>query len=584
MQSGFLRSPGKPLIVAICWITGVAIGDVRHVTTSDPSLRSESGLFWVYFKDKGPEDPATRAAALEQCRASLDARTLARREARRTAPGLVDERDLPVCAHYVRQVQLKGAKLRVTSRWLDAISIEANPGQIREIGLLPFVDHVAPVRRGTTNRPAPTRSETGGPGDSDGGFRSLDYGWATDQNAQINLIALHDAGFTGAGVRIGILDTGFELTHSAFRDADHPLKVVAAHDFINDDGIVGFESGDPYGQFFHGTWILGTIGAYKPGELVGGAFDAEFILCKTEDLSSETPVEEDYYVAGLEFAESNGADVCTSSLGYIDWYTQADLDGRTAVTTIGVNIATENGVVCVTAAGNSGHDDDPRTSHLIAPADALRVLTCGAVYDEGNVPGFSSDGPTADGRVKPELLARGVDTISVSVSDENGYDWVSGTSLSTPLLASVAACLVQAHPDWTVDQLRGRLMYSATDYVTQRAPDPSFVRGYGIADAYAAHTFVDCNGDSQDDLAEIQNGGGPDVNGNFVPDACEHLGDLNCSGAVDFDDIDAFVLAVTGRDGYLAAFPECEFLRADTTGDFDVNFDDIDGFVSLLLP
>jgi subtilisin family serine protease len=205
------------------------------------------------------------------------------------------------------------------------------------------------------------------------------------------------------------------------------------------------------------------------------------------------------------------------------------------------------------------------------------------VYDEGNIAGFSSDGPTADGRLKPEVLARGVDTVSVSVSDPNAYDWVSGTSLSTPLVASVAACLVQARPEWTVDALRGRLFYSASDFVQNRQADPSFIRGYGILDAYAALTFVDCDGDGVDDLSDIESGTYSDVNGNSVPDGCEHVGDVNCDDGVDFDDIDGFVLAITNRDEYEQAFPGCDFNRADIDGDFDVNFNDIDPFVELLI-
>jgi subtilisin family serine protease len=204
---------------------------------------------------------------------------------------------------------------------------------------------------------------------------------------------------------------------------------------------------------------------------------------------TETPIEEDYYVAGLEFIEARGADVATSSLGYIDWYTQANLNGRTAVTTVAVNVATSNGVVCCTAAGNAGHDANPTTSTLGAPADAFNVLTCGAVDINGAIVGFSSSGPTADGRLKPELLACGLNTISVNSTNATGLNGVSGTSLSTPLVAAAAACILQARPDYDVRDVREALFATASRSDSAGLhPDPLFVEGHGILRAYAAAT------------------------------------------------------------------------------------------------
>jgi subtilisin family serine protease len=156
------------------------------------------------------------------------------------------------------------------------------------------------------------------------------------------------------------------------------------------------------------------------------------------------------------------------------------------VTTIAVNVATANGLHCCNAAGNAGHDADPATSHLGAPADALSVITCGAVSATGVIASFSSDGPTADGRIKPEVLARGLDTRTVSATSDSDYVGSSGTSFSTPLVASAVACLVQAHPEWTVEQMRWYLTRTAEDYVANGTHDPLYVRGYGIIDATAA--------------------------------------------------------------------------------------------------
>ncbi|MEI6476036.1 MAG: S8 family serine peptidase [Planctomycetota bacterium] len=286
---------------------------------------------------------------------------------------------------------------------------------------------------------------------------------------------------------IGILDTGFNRVHDAFNNPAHPLRVIAEWDFINNDGNTGIQPGDNSEQHKHGTWILGTMAAYLPGTMVGGAYDAQFVLCKTEDVPTETPIEEDYYVAGLEFIEAHGADVATSSLGYIDWYTQADLNGHTAVTTVAVNVATSNGVVCCTAAGNSGHDADPSTSTIIAPADAYNVLTCGAVDINGAIVSFSSSGPTADGRLKPEILACGLNTVSVNSTNTTGLSGLSGTSLSTPLVAAAVACILQARPDYGVAQIREALFATASrSDAAGLHPDPNFVEGHGIVRAYEA--------------------------------------------------------------------------------------------------
>ncbi|MFH1107611.1 MAG: S8 family serine peptidase [Planctomycetota bacterium] len=473
---------------------------------------------WVFFEDtKGFATDVQRNVALRDLRSTYHPRSAQRRRLRRTDPGLFDVRDLPVPTRYVEAVRALGVRVGVVSRWVNAASIWGTQRQLTEIARLPFVKELQPVRRG--RKPDPVNiHDTGGVAAATESW----YGESYDQLHQINLDALHDAGFTGAGVIVGILDTGFQRTHYAFNQPGHVLTVVAEHDFVDGDDNTAIEPGDPPGQHNHGTLILGALGAYLPNTLVGGAYNASFVLCKTEDNTSETPVEEDNYVAGLEFIEANGGDMATASLGYIDWYTQADLDGLTAVTTIAVNAATANGVHCCNAAGNGNHDADPLTSHLIAPADALKVLTCGAVDSADLIASFSSDGPSADGRVKPEVLARGVDTRTVSPSSVPTDVTVgaNGTSLSTPLVASAVACLIEAHPDWTVDQMRRYLLYTAKDYVANHTYDPTYVRGYGIIDALAA-SAGDCNANLVPDATDIANATSEDCNTNGIPDECD---------------------------------------------------------------
>lgn len=417
---------------------------------------------------------APRPPLREAFPATVSDRALVRRALRGRIAGLA-ETDRPLEPAVVAAIRATGARIRVESRWLNAISVEATPAQRSAIAALPFVRSMAPVAR-SARRPLEESPSVA--------MDDSSYGASLAQVEQIDLLALHARGFRGEGMVIGVLDTGFRLVHEAFNDATHPIQVVAQWDFINDDGNTDIEEGDHPNQHRHGTWILGTLAARLPGQLVGVAPDASYILAKTEDVASETPIEEDFYVAGLEWIEALGADVATSSLGYIDWYLPEDLDGATAVTTIAVNIATAKGLVCVTAAGNGGHDADPTTLRLLAPADALEVISCGAVRDDGTTAGFSSDGPSADGRVKPELLARGVATATVHSTNATGISAVNGTSLSTPLVAGAIACILQARPELSVGALRELLFDTASE--ANEGPDPLFIRGYGLLQSDAA--------------------------------------------------------------------------------------------------
>ena len=442
---------------------------------------------WVYFQE-------LRAQPCEACETAITDLAVARRSQRRTLPGVVDIHDMPLPQECANAITATGATVRVQSRWLNAISALATPAQITALQKLPQVLRVEHVRRGRSN--ARDEMSTATPMQQFAAATDI-YGNAAVQVDQIDVRRLHNAGYRGNGIVIGILDSGFRRVHQAFQSVEHPLQVIAEWDFVKNDNNTDIQTGDNSEQHKHGTWILGTMAAYLPNQIIGTAYEARFVLAKTEDVPTETPIEEDYYVAGLEFVEANGADVATSSLGYIIWYTQADMNGVTAVTTKAVNIATANGVVCLTAAGNEGHDTNAATNTLIAPADAMQVLTCGAVDSAGTIASFSSSGPSADGRVKPEILAMGVTTVTVNSTNTTGLSGVSGTSLSTPLLAGAVACLLQARPDFTVDSLRTALFATASRSDSSGThPDPLFVTGYGIVKAFPASQFVTpCVGD-----------------------------------------------------------------------------------------
>ena len=335
----------------------------------------DSYRVWIYFSDKDGSAPIT-----------LSEKTIDRR----AKNGIQNDNlwyDFNVPSKYIDQLLSQGINVINKSRWLNAVSALCSKSDLIKIANLPFVDQIKPVvgyaRSSSLEYP-----------DIDPGSRDFDYGDALDQIEQINVRELHEQGYTGYGVRILVMDTGFNLSHNAYQG----INVIDQWDVINGDQETADENDEEVanGQDFHGTAVLSAIAGNAPGEYMGVAFDAEFLLAKTEDVSSETQLEEDNYVAGLEWGEENGADVVSTSLGYLDWYEYSDMDGNTAVTTIGVDIAASLGVLCVTAAGNSGSSS---WYYIIAPADADSVISVGAVSENDSIAAFSSHGPTSDGRV-----------------------------------------------------------------------------------------------------------------------------------------------------------------------------------------
>lgn len=531
----------------------VASKTVASNTGADPALANRHAM-WISLTDKALPKGGVRAE-----HTPLTARALARRAARDSVRGtdaglksapttpLVDARDLPIASARLDAVLATGAKFRAQSRWLNAISVDATDAQMRSIARLPFVAtmwqlHASSPLAESLGTPAGGGMHDGMHDGMDGGIAGGGYGYMDAQLMQIDVPSMHARGFHGEGMVIGILDTGFNRVHEAFHSVEHPLNVLAEWDFINNDANTGIEVGDPDSQHMHGTWILGTMAAYVPGTAVASAYAAQFVLAKTEVLPTETPIEEDYYVAGLEFIEAQGADLATSSLGYIDWYTPEMLDGVTAVTTRAVNIATSHGLVCLTAAGNEGHDANPATHTIIAPADAFDVITCGAADSAGVIAGFSSDGPTADGRLKPEVLARGVAVASVHATAATGYQAISGTSLSTPLIAGATALVLQARHDFGVSTLRSALFNAASDFVLTGTTDPLFVRGYGVISALDAaktnRAAEDINLDgaiNAQDLAILLSSWGPCADPDLGTGFC--IADFNFDANIDAQDL-----------------------------------------------
>lgn len=415
---------------------------------------------WVYLRDKGESLGRDIELLLDETANNLLPRARARRQ-RNMSGGIVDYRDIPVCSDYAAEIERHAVRLRRKSRWLNAVSVAATLSELRQIGELPFVLMLAPVRRLGRTIPEPTqprgRGETTDPGSRPLPADSAFYGPSYPQLREIEVPAVHDSGFSGAGVLVGMLDTGYYKEHPALEG----LPIVAEWDFIMDDGETQNEPGDDPAQQDHGTATWSILGGYAPGELIGAAYGASFALAKVEDITSETPAEEDNFVAALEWMDSLGVDLASASLAYRFFddpennYEWEDLDGNTATTTVAVDLAASRGILVVCAAGNYG----PDPGSLGTPADADSSVTVGGSDEENDLLLFSSRGPTWDGRTKPEVLARGVDAYHAFPDPE--YSYSAGTSVATPLVAGCAALVMEAHPQWSAQQVRRALMWTA---------------------------------------------------------------------------------------------------------------------------
>lgn len=471
---------------------------------SDRSLARLStegqSVLWVFFTDKKERDAASFARALNDAGARFTQRARTRRAKETGGRFVPDYYDLPVASDYVAAVERTGAQARHVSRWLNGMTVIADETQARAIAALPFVRIVTPALRSRRIATLPAEPlapwpDMGGPPTPRPGSESprlpglegsaptlvkpVNYGASFTPLTALNVIAAFDSGWSAATVTVGMFDAGFDKTHNA----TSPLLRIAEYDFVFHDGETANQAGDVTGAWDHGTGTWSVCGGYYPNNMVGPAYNARFLLAKTEDIRSETPVEEDNWVAAAEWADSIGVDVVSSSLAYLDFdgtindYTYTDLNGYTTVVTLGAIMAARRGIVIVNAMGNEG----PGVGSIWAPADADSIISCGAVDSGNTIAGFSSRGPTADGRTKPEVVAQGVATPWAVAGNPSVVGTASGTSLSTPLIAGSAALVREAHPEWNAQQVRQALMLTADK---AGAPDNNY--GWGRLDVMKA--------------------------------------------------------------------------------------------------
>lgn len=420
--------------------------------------------YWLVFTDQAPVSDAGPARVVSP-----------RARERRTLRGSVDGGwlDQPVSNVYLDRLRAVGIVPIVTSRWLNAVSAHLSPAQLERARQLDFVKEVRSVARAVRPpRPHPSHA----PRDTARKSALVDFGPSRAQIEAINTDELLESGIDGSGVLLGFLDTpfgGFE--HDAFSELRLERRLLNVKDFV----------GMPQAQYTHGMSVASVAAGFAPGHLVGPAHGAEILAATTEYVPSETNQEEDFFVAGLEWLEEQGADVVNVSLGYTTFdsgersYTPEDLDGDTGITTQAADHAASLGVVMVVSAGNSGCSSPEHCWYYVGmPADGHAVIAVGAVDPDSTRSDFSSFGPTADGRRKPDVSAPGT---SVYAAVPGGYTSYNGTSFASPLVAGVVCQMLQVNPDLNPEDVRRILRETAS-----QADNPDNSLGWGIVNAREA--------------------------------------------------------------------------------------------------
>lgn len=426
-----------------------------------PSIDSsaqENYFVRVYFRDKGNNTSYIATDLLSE-------RALARRE-KAGVPAL-DARDFPVNRQYITSVKSMGYILHSTSKWMNTALFEAGgaPPLTEDIRTLPYVDDVKIVKT---------------PGIKSKFIHKLDFElYSTGQSpydrpiTMLNGYSLHKSGFVGKNILIAVLDGGFTSADKieSLKNLRTRNGIISTYDFVNNTKPV-------YNSSTHGTSVMSILAGDLPGYIAGTAPAADYILLKTEDVNSEFPCEEDFWAAGAEYADSAGADIISSSLGYYEFddpsmnYKHSDLDGNSAFVTRAADIAASKGILVVNSAGN---ERDNTWQRIIFPSDGDSVLAIGAVDENEVISYFSSSGPAADGRIKPDVSAMGVlvplQTAPGVVSRANG------TSFSCPVISGMCACLLQAVP-----VAKNHDIIEALHEGSDRFTNPDSLYGYGIPD------------------------------------------------------------------------------------------------------
>jgi len=417
--------------------------------------------------------------------AYLSAKSIARRTKQKIS---IDSTDLPLSKTYLDSIAaVPNVVIRNQSKWLNQILIiTSDASALAKINSFPFVKSVkaiAPVARSTEDIIAKKKDQTYelgnellsrmNNGTKTEGVNDIQYGGTFNQIHIHEGEYLHNLGFTGDGITIAVLDAGFQAykTNPALDSMRLQGRVLGEWDYVMNEASVNED-------YVHGAYCLSIIAANRPGSIVGSAPHASFWLLRTEDVYSEYPVEEQYWIAAAEFADSAGTDMISTSLGYNIFddpsynHTYPERNGNTTMITRAADFAAKKGIIVTASAGNDGQRTDDY-KFVSCPADADSVLTVGAVNGAGTIAAFSCWGPNSAGKVKPNVVSVGQGTILANtIGNPIGGN---GTSYANPNMAGLVACLWQAFPEFTNMEIIDAVQHSADRFLT---PDERY--GYGI--------------------------------------------------------------------------------------------------------
>ena len=421
---------------------------------------SQDEYAWLYFTDKKNVNYLINNPHLILSPKSIQ---------KKTNKGItIDSRDVPINEDYVNTIKFQDEILVLAkSKWFNCLYVKGPLERLEDLSQLEFIDYIVYANKSLNSNRFHVNSSNVEFNYSE---EFTDYGSSANQINMLNLEFLHNKGFTAENIDIAIMDAGFKNVNimSSFSRMRDRGAIKYTFDFVlRDQNIYNYQGNS------HGTKVLSTLAGYIENQFIGSAPDASFYLFRTEDVSSESPVEESYWVEAIELADSLGVDITNTSLGYKSYdnsnysHLNTDLDGYTTFITKASNIAFSKGILLVNSAGNSS------SSGVIAPADSPNVVSVGAVDENGDYAPFSSQGSNIQPSLKPDLVAQGFQSKVINTNDEIVSS--NGTSFSSPILAGGIACLVQAFPRIPSSDIIQIIKESSSKFTS-----PDYFMGNGI--------------------------------------------------------------------------------------------------------